>query len=115
MASTVHVALGDRSYDILIADGLLGRLPELLKPLQLGSRCALLTDSNVAPLYADAARDALAAASWRVSVQMIAAGESAKSLAVAGQLYEQLAEARLDRKSFVLALGGGVVGDLAGF
>ena len=115
MASTVHVALGDRSYDILIADGLLGRLPELLKPLKLGSRCAILTDSNVAPLYADAARDALAAAGWRVNVQMIAPGESAKSLAVAGQLYEQLAEARLDRKSFVLALGGGVVGDLAGF
>ncbi len=115
MSSTVHVALGERSYDILIRDGLLGRLPELLRPLKLGGRCAIITDTTVAPLFAAAARDALAAADWCVSVHTVPAGERSKSLAVAGKLYEELAGARLNRRSFVLALGGGVVGDLAGF
>ena len=115
MSSTVHVALGERSYDILIRDGLIGRLPELLRPLKLGGRCAIITDTTVAPLFAAATRDALAATDWSVSVHTVPAGERSKSLAVAGKLYEELAGARLNRRSFVLALGGGVVGDLAGF
>jgi 3-dehydroquinate synthase len=115
MSSTVHVALGERSYDILIRDSLLGQLPELLKPLKLGRRCAILTDATVAPLFADAASAALNAAGWSASVHTVPVGESSKSLAIAGKLFEELAEARLNRRSFVLALGGGVVGDLAGF
>jgi len=115
MNSIVHVALGERSYDILIRDGLLGRLPELLRPLKLGRRCAILTDATVGPRYAAAVRDALNAAGWSASVHTVPVGESSKSLAIAGKLFEELAEARLNRRSFVLALGGGVVGDLAGF
>jgi len=115
MSSIVHVALGERSYDILIREGLLGQLPELLQPLKLGRRCAILTDTNVSPRYAATVRDALTAAGWSVSVHAVPAGESSKSLHVAGKLYEELVEARLNRRSFVLALGGGVVGDLAGF
>ena len=115
MSSTVHVALGERSYDIVIGSGLLGRLPELLRPLKLGRRCAILTDAVVAPRYAGAVRDALNAAGWSASLHTVPAGEGSKALTVAGELYEALAEARLDRRSFVLALGGGVVGDLAGF
>jgi 3-dehydroquinate synthase len=115
MSPNVHVALGERSYDILIHDGLLGRLPELLRPLKLGRRCAILTDATVGPRYAAAVRGALAKARWSVSVHTVPTGEGSKSLGVAGGLYEELAEARLDRRSFVLALGGGVVGDLAGF
>ncbi|MCX6897277.1 MAG: 3-dehydroquinate synthase [Verrucomicrobia bacterium] len=115
MSSIVHVALGERSYDILIRDGLLGQLPELLRPLKLGRCCAILTDATVSPRYATAVRDALTAAAWSVSVHTVPSGESSKSLSVAGKLYEELAEARLNRRSFVLALGGGVVGDLAGF
>lgn len=115
MSSIVHVALGERSYDILIREGLLGQLPELLQPLKLGRRCAILTDTNVSPRYAATVRDTLTAAGWSTSVHVVPAGESSKSLHVAGKLYEELVEARLNRRSFVLALGGGVVGDLAGF
>lgn len=115
MSSIVHVALGERSYDILIREGLLGQLPGLLQPLKLGRRCAILTDTNVSLRYAATVRDTLTAAGWSVSVHTVPAGESSKSLHVAGKLYEELVEARLNRRSFVLALGGGVVGDLAGF
>ncbi len=115
MSSTVHVALGERSYDIQIRNGLLGQLPDLLRPLHLGRRCALITDSKVAKRYAEGVRSALAAADWHVSVHTVPSGERSKSLRIAGKLYEALAEARLNRSSFVLALGGGVVGDLAGF
>ena len=115
MSSTVHVALGERSYGIHICDGLLGRLPELLRPLDLGRRCAIITDTKVGKRYAAAVRDTLAAADWNVSVHTVPSGERSKSLRIAGKLYEALADARLNRRSFVLALGGGVVGDLAGF
>ena len=115
MSSIVHVALGERSYDILIRDDLLGQLPELLRPLKLGRRCAILTDANVAQRYAAAVCKALNAAGWSATVHTVPVGESSMSLAIAGKLFEELAEARLNRRSFVLALGGGVVGDLAGF
>jgi 3-dehydroquinate synthase len=116
MANTVHVALGERSYDILIDEGLLlGELPGLAAKLRLGRRCAIITDSNTGPLYSQAVRDALAGAGVEASTITVPAGEGSKSLAVAGRLYEQLAEARLDRRGFILALGGGVVGDVGGF
>ncbi|MFA6562589.1 MAG: 3-dehydroquinate synthase [Verrucomicrobiia bacterium] len=115
MSSIVHVALGERSYDILIRDGLLGQLPELLRTARVGRLCAIITDDNVGPRYAAAVRDALVPIGFGVSVHTVPAGEKSKSLAVAGQLYEELAIARLHRHAFVLALGGGVVGDLAGF
>lgn len=116
MANTVHVALGERSYDILIGEEILsGELSKFVAQLKLGRRCAIVTDSTVGPLYGAAVRDALAAAGVQVSVLTVPSGESAKSLKVSGGLYEQLAAAQLSRRSFIVALGGGVVGDLAGF
>ncbi len=111
----VNVPLGSRSYRILIGHGLLARLGAECQKLKLGSRCAVITDTNVAPLYAKAVLRALAQAGFEAVLIKVPAGETAKCLKTVEACYDQLARHRLERKSFVVALGGGVVGDLAGF
>lgn len=111
----VHVSLGNRSYDILIRAGLLSRLGRECARLNLGKRCAIISDSNVAAHFADATRRSLAKAGFEPVLITVPAGETAKSLKTVHACYDQLAAHRLERKSFVVALGGGVVGDLAGF
>lgn len=78
-------------------------------------RMLVITDSNVAPLYLDAAKASLRRAGYAVSDITVPAGESSKSLAVAGEVWEAMASLALERDCAVVALGGGVVGDLAGF
>ncbi|HSH94894.1 MAG TPA: 3-dehydroquinate synthase [Roseimicrobium sp.] len=112
---SVNVALGNRSYKILIARDLLGRLGPECRKLGMGSRCAVVTDSNVGPLFAKAAIQSLESAGFDPVLITLPAGEKAKSLAAVDQCYNQLAAHRLERKSFIVALGGGVVGDMAGF
>ena len=112
---TVKVALGARSYSILIDGGLLSTLGERCTELGLGKRCAIITDRKVGRLYAKPAAASLKKAGFDAQVITVASGEKAKSLSVVGQCYDQLAAHRLERKSFVVALGGGVAGDLAGF
>ena len=75
----------------------------------------VVTDENVAPLYRDRARESLAAAGFRVSDIVVPAGEDTKSVEVAGEIWEAMAQLSLGRDCAVVALGGGVVGDLAGF
>ncbi len=111
----VNVPLGNRSYDIKIGTGLLARLGAECARLGLGSRCAIISDTNVARRFGGAAQKALAKAGFAPSLITIPAGETAKSLRTVAACYDQLAAQRLERKSFVVALGGGVVGDLAGF
>jgi 3-dehydroquinate synthase len=111
----VRVPLGDRSYRILIGPGLLSRLGAECAALGLGTRCAILTDANVARQYARPAERSLRAAGFDPVTLTVPAGETAKSLRVVGTCYQRLAAHRLERRSFVVALGGGVVGDLAGF
>ena len=111
----VHVSLGQRSYDIKIGAGLLARLGKECARLKLGHRCVIISDSNVAPLYAQAARRALGKAGFHSALITVPAGETAKSLKSFQACCDQLAAQRLERKSFIVALGGGVVGDLAGF
>ncbi len=112
---TVRVSLAERSYRILVGGSLLGRLGMECARLGLGRRCALVTDERVAPLHSAAALKSLVAAGFDPLLVTVPAGEKAKSLKVVGRCYDQFAAARLERKSFVVALGGGVVGDLAGF
>ena len=112
---TVNVSLGERSYSILIGSGLLSRLGEECAKLDLGRRCAIITDRRVGPKYAKAATDSLRHSGFEPVVISIAPGESSKNLKTVHACCEQLAKHRLERKSFVVALGGGVVGDLAGF
>src|SRR6266699_6685348 len=111
----IKVPLGVRSYTISIGGSLLSRLGHECKRLYLGQRCAVITDRNVAPHYSQSAVENLEAAGFEPTLITVPAGETAKSLKVVASCYDQLAEQHLERKSFVVALGGGVVGDLAGF
>jgi 3-dehydroquinate synthase len=111
----VKVPLGERSYSIRIGAGLLPQLGAACARLKLGRRCAIIADTNVAPRFAARAQAALEAAGFQPVLLTVPAGETAKSLATVRRCYDQLAAARLERRSFVVALGGGVVGDLAGF
>lgn len=111
----VHVALGERSYEILVGGGLLAGLGRACQRVGLQGRCALVTDRRVGRRYAREARASLQAAGFEVAVITVPAGEGAKSLTQAAFCYDRLAAHRLERRSFVVALGGGVVGDLAGF
>jgi 3-dehydroquinate synthase len=111
----VQVPLGPRSYVIKIGPGLLSDLASEFARLKLGRRCAIISDSNVAPRYAKKAQKALASAGFESVVIVVPAGERSKSLATVQKCYDELARHRLERRSFIVALGGGVVGDLAGF
>ncbi len=112
---TLNVVLDERSYPIVIGPRLLEQVGRHCAKMQLAQRCAILSDSNVAPLYAKSVRAALQASGFAPELITVRAGESAKSLKVLQSCYDQLAKHRLERKSFIVALGGGVVGDLAGF
>jgi 3-dehydroquinate synthase len=111
----VKVPLGNRSYAIKIGAGLLHRLGDECARRKLGRRCAIITDTNVGKRYAKTAFNSLLKAGFEPSLIIVPAGETAKSLKSVQACYDQLAAHRLERKSFIVALGGGVVGDLAGF
>ena len=112
---TVNVPLANRSYAIKIGPGLLARLGGECARLKLGDRCAIITDTNVGKRFAKPAFESLIKAGFEPSLIVVPAGETAKSLKSAQTCCDQLAAHRLERKSFIVALGGGVVGDLAGF
>jgi 3-dehydroquinate synthase len=111
----VQVPLGHRSYRIKVGGGLLPRLGAECAQLKLGQRCAVITDANVGRHFAQAALKSLAASGFQPVLITVPAGEKSKRLTVVEKCYDQLAAHRLERKSFIVALGGGVVGDLAGF
>ena len=111
----VKVALGNRSYSILIGGGVMVRLGRECAKLKLGQRCAVITDKNVASRYARPALASLKAAGFDPVLIKVPAGETSKTLKTVQACYDELASHRLERKSFIVALGGGVVGDLAGF
>lgn len=112
---TIRVDLADRAYDVIVGEQLLGETGALTANLGLGSRCAIVTDTNVAPLFLEAVETSLRDAGFQTSSITVPAGEASKSMAVTEDVCRQLLRAGLDRKSFVVALGGGVIGDLAGF
>lgn len=112
---SVKVSLGTRSYEIKIATGLLAGLGADCAALSLGQKCAVITDTNVAERYAKPALASLKRAGFDCVLLTVPAGETAKRLKQVESCFNQLAAHRLERKSFIVALGGGVVGDLAGF
>jgi len=111
----VHIDLGDRSYDIKIGRDLLGTVGGDLADLCGPRKVALVTDENVEPLYAPVVNDSLKAAGFEVTPIVLPPGEDQKTLDVAKTLYDRFIEFGMDRKSVAVALGGGVIGDLAGF
>lgn len=112
----VRVDLGERSYQIIIGAGLLDRLGELVKnALPRVGKALVVSDSNTSELYGERVRAALEAAGIQAAAATVPAGEGSKSLEQAANLYTACAGAMLERSSVIVALGGGVVGDLAGF
>jgi 3-dehydroquinate synthase len=111
----VKVPLGDRSYEIKIETGLLARLGIECSRLNLGQKCVVISDANVAPRFGESALDSLRQSGFQPLLITVPAGETAKSLKNVQVCYDQLAANRVERKSFIVALGGGVIGDLAGF
>lgn len=111
----LEVALEARSYQIEIGTGLLEQCGEKIAPLVKGRQAAVVTDSNVGPLYSAMVQKSLEQQGFAVTVVTIPAGESSKSWQQAEQILTVLLEHRFHRDGCVIALGGGVVGDLAGF
>lgn len=108
------VSLGQRSYPVYIGSGLLDHLGEYVRDALGEVSAAIVTDDHVAPLYLARAADALRRAGLRVSSITLPHGEQTKSLARLSDLYAFLCEAHITRQDAVIALGGGVIGDLAG-
>src|SRR5579863_1863950 len=113
--TTVKVALGARSYDIVIGRGLISSLGARVKALRPGAKVAIVTDENVARHQLAAVEAAFAKAGTATSRVIVAVGEGAKSFRVFAEVCEALIAARIERGDLVVALGGGVIGDLAGF
>ncbi|UFX44993.1 3-dehydroquinate synthase [Bradyrhizobium sp. 41S5] len=112
---TVDVALGDRAYDIVIGRDVLVSLGERVAALRPGVRTAIVTDRTVARHWLEPAEASLAAAGVPTSRIVVEEGEGSKSYATLTQVSEALIAAKIERNDLVVALGGGVVGDLAGF
>ena len=114
-ATRVNVKLGDRAYDILIGPDLIGHAGEKLAKLAPGASAFIVTDSNVGPRWLARLEESLDAANVRHGRLVLPAGEATKNYAQFQELCEAALEARMERGDFLVALGGGVVGDLTGF
>jgi 3-dehydroquinate synthase len=111
----VDVALGDRAYDIVIGRGVLSSLGERVAALRPGVRTAIVTDRTVAKYWLEPTEASLAAAGIPTSRVVVEEGEISKTYAGLEKVSEALIAAKIERNDLVIALGGGVVGDLAGF
>ncbi|TNM60767.1 3-dehydroquinate synthase [Aliirhizobium smilacinae] len=111
----VHVPLGDRAYDILIGPGLLARAGGEITSRLKGRKAAIITDENVAPLYLEALMDGLQTDGIEAVSLTLPAGEKTKSFDHLATVCDMVLAARIERNDAVIALGGGVIGDLAGF
>lgn len=112
--SRIYVDLKDRGYDIVIEPDSLDKLGGLLKPLKPGSKLAVVTDDQVSALYAQRAVKSLTQAGFEVYLLSLPHGEQTKSIYYLTQIYNFLCQYELSRTDGIVALGGGVIGDLAG-
>ena len=111
----VHVALAHAPYDVVVEPGLLSEIGQRCKAIGLKGKAALITDSTVGPLYSEKVHKSLGDAGYTISSHQVPSGEASKSFGQLERLCSEMVRAGHDRSSFVIALGGGVVGDLAGF
>ena len=112
---SVEVRADPRRYDVLIEAGLLASAGAFVKKRLHGPCCALISDSNIAPLFADRVKQSLLSVGFQPTPVTIPAGEQSKTLAQADAICDQMIAAGLDRQSFMIGLGGGVIGDISGF
>jgi 3-dehydroquinate synthase len=113
--SKIAVSFGEQRYRVLIGKGLLRQVGSRVRKHLPRKPCAIISDKNVAPLFADPVRQSLKSAGFQPILITIPAGEQSKTLEQAGAICDQMIAAGLDRQSFVIGLGGGVVGDISGF
>lgn len=113
--STLRVELGDRSYDIVVGSGLIDDAGQHLKSILKRPRAVIITDANVAPLYLARLTASLKTANVQVDAITLPAGEQTKCFAELESLTERLLEMKVERSTTLIALGGGVIGDLVGF
>lgn len=114
-ARRLHVVLPSTSYDVVIGDNLLARAGALLAPKLPQKRAVVITDRTVAGLHLQTLMDGLAQTAITASAIVVEGGEACKSMDTYLDVVDQLLEARVERRTAIIALGGGVVGDLAGF
>jgi 3-dehydroquinate synthase len=113
--AVVQVNLPNAPYEITVRPGLLEQIGQILTELVGARRAAVVTDSHVDPILLPAVQKSLEAAGFEVIAAVIPAGEAHKSLAYVSSIYDRLLSAKIERSTPLLALGGGVVGDMAGF
>jgi len=111
----VRVSLAERTYEILIGSGLLESAGTLIREVVPARKAVVISDENVARLYADRLLSSLKSAGYEVTLVTFPPGDASKSLRQAEVIYDRLAEIGLERREPIVALGGGVTGDLAGF
>ena len=111
----VRVSLGERSYDIVIGHGIFSALGDTAKKLELGPKEMIVTSKQLWPLYGKPVQDSLAATGFNVCPATMNDDEESKSIQTVILLYDKLVENEFDRNSGIVAVGGGVVGDVAGF
>ncbi len=111
----VKVRLGSNSYEIQIGSGLLAQTGQRLKELGFGDKLVIVTDPTVKSLYGDTLKQSLTSGGFKVTLLLVPEGEEQKSLETAGRLYYELTDCYAERTTPILALGGGVIGDVTGF
>jgi 3-dehydroquinate synthase len=113
--SKTAISLGGQRYRVLVGTGLLKQVGACVREQFAPKMCPIISDNNVAPRFADRVKESLALAGFRPILITIPAGEKSKTLEQAGAICEQMIAAGLDRQSFVVGLGGGMIGDISGF
>jgi len=115
MTQLVHVPLGDRAYDIHIDRDLMGQAGALIGPILQRAKVAIVTDGNVAPLHLNRLTEALQSAGIAHAALILPAGEATKSWPYLSKTIDFFLNNKIERRDVVIALGGGVIGDLVGF
>ena len=111
----VEIIAGSTSYQAMVGEGLIDRAGDLLTGVMRGRRCAIIADTNSAPMFAQRLELSLAAAGFAAERFTMPAGEQSKTLVNVGRICDEMIAAGFDRSAFGIGLGGGVVGDVSGF
>ncbi|MBT6716558.1 MAG: 3-dehydroquinate synthase [Nitrospina sp.] len=112
---SLNIDLGERSYDILLGSGLLGSVGKFLSQVLQPSRIVLITHPSLFKLYGEKVLSGFKDQGWTTDVIEVPEGETSKTLQQAEKIFDRLLDLRCDRKTVLVALGGGVIGDLVGF
>jgi 3-dehydroquinate synthase len=113
--TAIRVRTAHLAYNVIVGAGLLNETGSRVRSLKRARRCAIISDTNVAPLFGDRIKRSLESSNFKPTPITIPAGEKSKTLDQAGAICDQMIAAGLDRQSFIIGLGGGMIGDISGF